>query len=44
MNKFLGKAEVSILSESLQFPPENEYVKEEYQRNRANGQTQVIVC
>ena len=44
MNKFLGKAEVSILSESLQLPPKNEYVKEEYLRNRANGQTQVIVC
>ena len=29
MNRFLGKAAVSILSESLQLPPNNEFVKEE---------------
>ena len=29
MNRFLGKAAVSILSESLQLPPNNEFVTEE---------------
>ena len=30
MNRFSGKTAVSILSESLQLPPNNEFVTEEY--------------
>ena len=34
MNRFLAKAAVSILSESLQLPPNNEFVMEEWQELR----------
>ena len=39
MNRFLGKAAVSILSESLQSPPNNKFVTDEWQELRRTANT-----
>ena len=39
MNRFLGKAAVSILSESLHLPPNNKFVTDEKQESRRTANT-----